>query len=132
MTEATSAAKVEVAGKPGVAPPEVETHPLESIVTRDDEELFGVGQELFPARRDQLIEEMAEKVVARRLETMAVFLLESHRPLSFVASQSLLVSAPLLGAFFGFDRINEWAKLLADRENLDRLIDRIERLAQER
>jgi hypothetical protein len=94
--------------------------------------LVNVGRELSAERRDQLIEEMARKVDARRLETVAVFMLEAHRPLSFVASQGLLMTAPFLGAFFGFDKINDWAKILEDRENLDRLIDRIEQLARER
>jgi len=88
--------------------------------------------QLSEARRQQLIEEMARIVVARRLETVAVFMLEAHRPVSFVASQGLLLTAPLLGAFFGFERVDELGRLLEDRANLDRLIERIEQLAQER
>jgi hypothetical protein len=117
---------------PGSPSARVETRPIESIITRDCEKLVNVGRELSAERRDQLIEEMARKVDARRLETVAVFMLEAHRPLSFVASQGLLMTAPFLGAFFGFDKINDWAKILEDRENLDRLIDRIEQLARER
>ena len=88
-------------------------------------------EEVTDAQRDEMIDAFARKVVARRLETPAVFFLEAHKPLSFVASQSLLLGAPLLGAFFGFRNVNRWARILEERENVERLIKRIEILAQE-
>jgi len=82
-------------------------------------------------QRDEMIDALARKVVARRLETPAIFILESHQPLSFVISQSLLLSAPVLGTFFGFGAVNRWAHILEDRENVTRLVQRIEALAAE-
>jgi hypothetical protein len=91
-----------------------------------------VPAEITDAERDALIESLAGNVVRRRLEMPAVFLLEAHRPLSFLASQALLLSAPLLGSFVGFREVNRFGYFLAERDNLGRLIDRIEQLARER
>jgi len=82
--------------------------------------------------RDRLIESMARAVVAKRMETMAVFLIDAHRPFSFMASQALLVTAPVLGAFFGFRRVDSWSRILEDRANLERLMSRIEELVTQR
>lgn len=78
---------------------------------------------------DRFIENMARTVVEKRMETMTIFMLDAHRPFSFMASQALLLTAPVLGAFFGFNRINRWSRILEDRENLERLLQRIEALA---
>ena len=85
-----------------------------------------------PEQRDAMIDGFARMVVKRRLETPAIFLLEAHRPLAFMASQGVCFSAPLLGAFFGFRRMNQWSRILEDRENWDRVIARIEQAAAER
>ncbi len=87
---------------------------------------------LSPAKRDELIEALARRVVARRLETPAIFMLEAHKPFSFLASQALLLAAPLAGVLFGFREMNRFAGLLEDRENVTRIVERIERLAEQR
>lgn len=76
--------------------------------------------------RDRLLDAAAAAVVERRLEVPAVLFLEMNRPLSFVASQALIVFAPLLGPLFGPERLERLTALLEDRENVDRLLDRIE------
>jgi hypothetical protein len=93
---------------------------------------FDIDPERDPAdehARDALIDSMARQVVARRLETPALFVLEAHRPLSVMAGQALYVGAPLLGVFFGFSKVQQWARLLEDRDNIDRIIKRIEELS---
>ncbi len=81
---------------------------------------------------DEAVNAVAGKIVARRLESPAVLFLEMHRPLSFIASQGLLVALPLLGPLVGSQAIVGFSKLLRDRRNIDRLIERIEQLASER
>jgi hypothetical protein len=93
--------------------------------------VLDVGQ-LTPERRDALIEKISRFVVDRRLETPAVFMLESSRPLTFVGSQALVVGQPVLASFFGWERVGEYRLLLEDRANIDRLIARIESLAERR
>lgn len=82
-------------------------------------------------KRDEMIEALAQKVVVRKLETPAIFFLEAHKPLSFLASQSLLMLSPLLGAFFGYSHIKLWSRILEDRDNVERLIKKIEIFAEQ-
>jgi len=93
--------------------------------------MFGVDIDtpLTPERRDEVIDALAHKIVGRRLEMPAVLFLDMHKPLSFIASQSLLVAMPLLGAIFGAQSVADISKLLRDRENLDLLITRIENMS---
>lgn len=84
---------------------------------------------LPPAQRDALIETCARRIVAYGLETPAVFFLEMHKPLSFLGSQALLFASPCLAPFLGLQRTEEFAGLLNDPHNVDRLLDRIEELS---
>jgi len=88
--------------------------------------------EMPDAERDELINSIARHVVCRRLETPAVLLLEMHRPVSFMASQSLIVLTPMLAPLIGLGAMQRGSLLLQKRENVERLIERIEQLAQER
>jgi hypothetical protein len=82
--------------------------------------------DLTPADRDQLLDRLAAAVTRRRMETPAIVALEMHRPLTFLGSQALVVFTPMLAPAFGLENLQRLQKLLEDRNNLDRLIDRIE------
>ncbi|HSV75047.1 MAG TPA: hypothetical protein VLH79_14900 [Chthonomonadales bacterium] len=88
--------------------------------------------DLPDAERDELVDTIARHVVSRGLETPAVLLLEMHRPISFMASQGLVVLTPLLGPLIGLGTMQRGSLLLEKRENVERLIERIEHLAQDR
>jgi hypothetical protein len=88
--------------------------------------------ELSVEERDRLLEQAAQEVVRRRLEVPALLVLELHRPLTFLSSQALVVFTPLLAPAFGLENLQKLSRLLEDRTNLDRLLDRIEALAEER
>ncbi|HZO90709.1 MAG TPA: hypothetical protein VFB38_20440 [Chthonomonadaceae bacterium] len=90
---------------------------------------FDWDAELPEAERDQLIERLAQQVARRRLHGPAVLLLEMHKPLTFLASQSLLLGSGFLAPLFGPQNIQRYSKLLESRENIERLIRRIEELA---
>ncbi len=66
------------------------------------------------------------------MEVPAVLFLEMHKPLSFIASQSLVVASPFLAPVVGLENVQVATKLLQNRENVERLIQRIEDLASER
>lgn len=76
--------------------------------------------------RDALIEKIATAVARRGMETPAILFLEMHKPLTFVASQSLVVVSPFIAPFVGMDNMAAAAKLLESRENIELLIARIE------
>ena len=82
--------------------------------------------------RDELIDWLARRISGRGMEDAAIFFLEMHKPLSFIAGQGLLVASPFIAPFIGIDRLEQVSELLAERENLERLIRRLEELRQER
>jgi hypothetical protein len=88
--------------------------------------------EVTDEERDALVEKWAQKIVGRGLEMPVVLFLEMHKPLSFLASQGLIITMPFLGAFVGPETIAKYSKLLEDRQNIERLIQRIEELAAEK
>ena len=85
--------------------------------------------DLTPQQRDELLDGIARRVVEWHMETPVVLFLEMHRPLSFIAGQSLLVAIPFLGALFDARQLSRLAALLQSSDNIDRLIERIEALA---
>lgn len=78
-----------------------------------------------------LVEKVAKAVVARRLEAPAIFLLESVRPVQFMASQAMLFFAPIVQIAAP---IADWARvqrLLEERAGCDVLLAAIERYSNE-
>ena len=84
---------------------------------------------LSAERRDEMIEALACRVEALGLTTPAVLMLEAHRPLSFLGSQAIFVLQPLLSFALESQTSREYAELLEDRDNVERLIRRLERQA---
>ena len=87
---------------------------------------------LTPEEREALVDRVAEAVVRRGLQTPAVFALEIHRPVSFVASQGLIVLGPLLGPLLGLERMQNASRLLREPDGIEALIRRIEERAEAR
>src|SRR5216683_8117952 len=85
---------------------------------------------LTSEERDAIINRIAGGIVRRRMETPAILFLEMHKPLSFIASQSLVATSPFIAPFIGIQNVQTASKLLADRNNVEILISRIEELAQ--
>ncbi len=90
------------------------------------------GEPLPEAERDAIIEKIAMDIHRRGLETPAILFLEMHKPLSFFASQTLIVTTPLIAPIVGFDRVRNAANLLESRDNVELLIRRIEELSASR
>jgi len=85
-----------------------------------------------PARRDEILEKIARKTVDLRLAAVAIVMLEANKPLSFVGSQLMVFFQPVITAIFPFTQYEEIAALLEDRSNVERLIQTIERLEDEK
>ncbi|MCS6776170.1 MAG: hypothetical protein RMJ43_01335 [Chloroherpetonaceae bacterium] len=90
---------------------------------------FDWDAELPEAERDALIEQVARLVDARGLHLPAIWFLELHKPLCFLASQSVLLGSGFLVPLFGPHRVQQWARLLESRDNVERLIQRIEQMS---
>jgi hypothetical protein len=88
--------------------------------------------EINEARRDEIIHKLAEKVVDMKLTPVAIVMLESSKPISFVGSQLMVFFQPIYSAVFPATPYNEIATLLEDRSNIERLITEIEKTEEER
>ena len=82
--------------------------------------------ELTDDERDSLIEKAATEIEKRKLEAPAILFLEMHKPLAYVGSQAGLAFAPFIAPMLGFDFVNNYSRLFAERENVERLLERIE------
>jgi hypothetical protein len=87
-------------------------------------------------RQGQLIDRLAHWITARGLAAPAVLFLEASKPLAPIGSQVLLLFQPMLGAigptlgWFDDDQIvAEYAELLEDTANVDRVLEALEREA---
>jgi hypothetical protein len=79
-------------------------------------------------RRDEVLGKIAQKIVDLRLTPVAVVMLESSKPLSFVGSQLMVFFQPIVTSLFPFRQYDEVAALLEERSNVEALIQKIEKL----
>jgi hypothetical protein len=78
------------------------------------------------------LERLANAVVDRGMETPAIIMLETMRPLNFLFGQAMLAAWPLVRLAAGWNDYREVAESLEDRRMLGNLAARIERLAFEK
>jgi hypothetical protein len=79
-------------------------------------------------RREEILTKIAQKVIDLRLAPVAIIMLESSKPLSFVGSQLMVFMQPIVTSVFPFHQYDEVAALLEDRTNVEALIQKIEKL----
>lgn len=90
------------------------------------------ASDITPERKNEILTKIARRTVELRLSPVAIVLLESTKPLSFVGSQLMVFFQPIVTALFPFHQYDEIAALLEDRENIEILIRIIEQLEEER
>ena len=89
----------------------------------------------------EILDHLASWVVRKRMTAPAILFLESHRPLSFVGSQAMIAASPfvhyfepflkgMMGPGFGHRAYKQFAEMMEDRDNVERLIVAIERRNQ--
>lgn len=86
--------------------------------------------ELTPQQEEELIEKLAQFIVEHKMETPAILFLETLKPLSFVGSTFAMVYVTPFLDIYGLN-INRYAMLFQKRENVERLLQRIEALIEE-
>ncbi|MDR3689427.1 MAG: hypothetical protein P4L46_08615 [Fimbriimonas sp.] len=86
--------------------------------------------DLTEEETEALIQKAADEIVKRGLHTPAILFLEMHKPLANVGANAALMFAPFAVPFLGFDFVNNYSRLFTKRENVERLITRIEELSK--
>ena len=84
---------------------------------------------ISPEREKELIDKMARFITDRHMQTPAIIFLESLKPLSFVIGQFGMAYLSPFTPFFGRWG-NEGLILIQKRENVERLLQRIEELSR--
>lgn len=83
--------------------------------------------EVTPERARELAAKIAHQIVKRKLSVPAIMFFESVKPLSFVGSQALIFFQPMVQAFLNRREYDEFALMMEDRENVELLLQEIER-----
>jgi hypothetical protein len=74
----------------------------------------------------QLIDQVAARLRDWGLAAPGIAFLEANKPFSFLGSQFLLFLQPLLSTLIQPALTNDFIALLADRANVEKLIDKLE------
>ena len=75
---------------------------------------------------EPILKKLAYEIRKRKLETPAILLFESHKPLSFIGGQATLFFAPFLVPIVGYNNVRDCARLLNRRDSIDRLLEYLE------
>tara|TARA_Y100001970_G_C14248331_1_gene869909 strand:+ start:1229 stop:1492 length:264 start_codon:yes stop_codon:yes gene_type:complete len=78
----------------------------------------------------KIITNLAEKISNKGMSTPAVFFLESTKYLSFIGSQFLVFLGPVATCFVNDSKYYNFTEVLEDRNNVEFLIEEIERIEQ--
>lgn len=83
-------------------------------------------EELTEQETQNLIEKAANEIQKRKLEVPALLMLEMHKPLAYVGSHAAVALSPMLVPFLGHDNVNNYTRLFSKRDNIERLMQRVE------
>lgn len=86
---------------------------------------------VWTADERRVLERLADRVVELRLEVPALLTLETARPLSLVASQTMIFFEPMVQAMFRFPDYRLYTSLIERREALEVLARMIETRADD-
>lgn len=82
--------------------------------------------ELTEEETEALLDQVVDQVKKRKMELPAMLMLETHAPVAFVGTQAAIAFSPFIVPFLGFDAMNNFTRLFSKRENIDKLIARLE------
>lgn len=89
-------------------------------------------RDIEPKIIEEFINKIAKKIVELKLSVPAIFFLESIKPLSFIGSQALVFFRPIILAVFNIPNAYDiFIRIMEDRENVEKLIQKIEQLEEE-
>ncbi len=77
--------------------------------------------------KETLLNNLAEYIVKMKLSDIAIFILESSKPISFFSSQFLVFLKPFISIYFNQEMYDKFVEILSHRENIEKLIKLIEK-----
>jgi hypothetical protein len=87
--------------------------------------------EVSEEETEKLLNKAADEIRKRQLEGPAILFFEMHKPLSNVFAHAGAAFAPFMVPVLGYDFVHQYSSILRKRDNVERLIDLIERPREE-
>ncbi|MDP3024981.1 MAG: hypothetical protein Q8O10_05550 [candidate division Zixibacteria bacterium] len=81
--------------------------------------------------QQEILDKIAKKVVLWKMSTPAILFLESVKPLNYIGSQMMVFFEPFVQTLFSWKDYDEFRKIMEERENVERLIQAIEKFDAE-
>ncbi|HLE10228.1 MAG: hypothetical protein A2504_04990 [Bdellovibrionales bacterium RIFOXYD12_FULL_39_22] len=82
-------------------------------------------EELDPAKTE-VLDKIADFILKKDLDVLAVMTIESMRPLHFLGSQAMLFFEPFLGVLIKPEKIKAFREAMEESKYIDYLLARIE------
>ena len=84
------------------------------------------------ARRQQMIDRIANRIAGLGMTAPAVLFLEMNKPLAFLGAQLLFAAQPFLSITVNPADLHDFAEIVEDGTGVDQLIARLESIRTER
>jgi hypothetical protein len=85
-------------------------------------------EKALTADEQELLRKIAQKVVHWQMTVPAILFLESVKPLSYIGTQVMVFFEPFVSAVFSVKDYNLFRQMMENRENVERLLQKIEEL----
>ena len=92
---------------------------------------FKIEKTPLTPEQEVILDKIAKKVVYWRMTTPAILFLESVKPMNYLGSQMLVFFEPFVQALFNVKEYNEFIGIMEERENVERLLVKIEKFDAE-
>ncbi|UCD17975.1 MAG: hypothetical protein JSV44_03460 [Candidatus Zixiibacteriota bacterium] len=81
----------------------------------------------IPEEENEVLEKVARKVVQWRMAVPAIIFLESVKPLNYIGSQVMVFFEPIVQSLFNFKYYDAFRAAMERRENVENLLQKIEK-----
>jgi hypothetical protein len=83
-------------------------------------------EDLTEEEENRLINKVCDEISKRNMQAPAILFFEMHKPLASIGGHASLVFSPFLVPFLGYENVNNYSRLFAKRENIEKLLQRLE------
>ena len=83
-------------------------------------------EDLTPEQEEVLLDKIENEIVKRKLQVPAIMFFEMNKPLANIAGHFALATSPFLVPIIGYQNVNDYSQLLSKRDNVEKLIVRLE------
>jgi hypothetical protein len=93
--------------------------------------LLELIEDIPAEKQEEILDKVAVRIVNYGMAVPAILFLEVHRPLNVLGSSVMIILQPFVHSILDYQDFGRLAVILEKRENIGKLIDRIEVHANE-